>query len=70
MTVIDYFTFQHKHLKVTNIDDMTETLYVKLPENMTRCDHLPITCEYLLGRGATGPCMHMQIMPRSNSMTL
>ncbi len=30
--VIDYFTFQHKHLKVTNIDDMTETLYVKLPE--------------------------------------
>ncbi len=52
--VIDYFTFQHKHLKVTNIDDMTETLYVKLPENMTRCDHLPITCEYLLGRGSYG----------------
>lgn len=54
VTVIDYFTFQHKHLKVTNIDDMTETLYVKLPENMTRCDHLPITCEYLLGRGSYG----------------
>ena len=52
VTVIDYFTFQHKHLKVTNIDDMTETLYVKLPENMTRCDHFPLACEFLLGGGS------------------
>ncbi|AAK38235.1 ORF27 [callitrichine gammaherpesvirus 3] len=54
LTVIDYFTFQHRHLKVTNIDKRTETLFVKLPDQMTTCDHEPISFNHLLGAGSYG----------------